>query len=58
MDNNFTQTGITDSKIGDYAQIEIHQTINSPQTSTTIPSDVRQGTPNFVGRKQDLKKLA
>ena len=30
---------------------------NSPQTSTTIPSDVRQGTPNFVGRKQDLKNL-
>jgi hypothetical protein len=57
MDNNFTQTGITDSKIGDYAQIEINQTINSPQTSTTIPSDVRQGTPNFVGRKQDLKNL-
>jgi tetratricopeptide (TPR) repeat protein len=30
---------------------------NSPQTSTTIPSDVRQGSPNFVGRKQDLKNL-
>ena len=30
---------------------------NSPQASTTIPSDVRQGTPNFVGRKQDLKNL-
>jgi tetratricopeptide (TPR) repeat protein len=30
---------------------------NSPQTSTTIPRDVRQGSPNFVGRKQDLKNL-
>jgi tetratricopeptide (TPR) repeat protein len=30
---------------------------NVPQTSTKIPSDVRQGTPNFVGRKQDLKNL-
>jgi hypothetical protein len=30
---------------------------NVPQTSTAIPSDVRQGSPNFVGRKQDLKNL-
>ena len=37
------------------------QIINPPQTpqkvSTTIPSDVRQGSPNFVGRQQDLKNL-
>ncbi len=30
---------------------------NSQKVSTTIPSDVRQGSPNFVGRQQDLKNL-
>ena len=30
---------------------------NVPQASTIIPSDVRQGSPNFVGRKQDLTNL-
>ena len=57
MDNKNTQTGIKDSTFGDYAQIEINQTINLPKVSTTIPSDVRQGSPNFVGRQQDLKNL-
>ena len=57
MDNKNTQTGIKDSTFGDYAQVEIKQTINLPKVSTTIPSDVRQGSPNFVGRQQDLKNL-
>jgi tetratricopeptide (TPR) repeat protein len=57
MDNKITQIGITHSTFGDYAQVEINQTINLPKVSTTIPSDVQQGTPNFVGRQQDLKNL-
>ena len=57
MDNKFIQIGITHSTFGDYAQVEINQTINLPKVSTTIPSDVRQGTPNFVGRQQDLTNL-
>ncbi|MCA2940862.1 MAG: tetratricopeptide repeat protein [Microcystis sp. M113S1] len=57
MDNKNTLTGIKDSTFGDYAQVEIKQTINLPKVSTTIPSDVRQGSPNFVGRQQDLKNL-
>ncbi|MFM7353932.1 MAG: tetratricopeptide repeat protein [Microcystis aeruginosa] len=57
MDNKNTQTGIKDSTFGPNAQIEINQTINLPKVSTTIPSDVRQGSPNFVGRQQDLKNL-
>ncbi|MFM7478963.1 MAG: NB-ARC domain-containing protein, partial [Microcystis aeruginosa] len=57
MDNKNTQTGIKDSTFGDYAQVNINQTINLPKVSTTIPSDVRHGSPNFVGRQQDLKNL-
>jgi tetratricopeptide (TPR) repeat protein len=57
MDNNLTQIGIQYSTIGPNARIEINQTINLPKVSTTIPSDVRQGTPNFVGRQQDLTNL-
>jgi tetratricopeptide (TPR) repeat protein len=57
MDNNFTQIGIQYSSFGDNAQIEIQQTIVVPRKSTPIPSDVRQGSPNFVGRVDDLRGL-
>ena len=57
MDNNLTQIGIQYSTSGPNTRIEINQTINLPKVSTTIPSDVRQGTPNFVGRQQDLTNL-
>ena len=57
MDNKNTLTGIKDSTFGPNAQVNINQTINLPKVSTTIPSDVRQGSPNFVGRQQDLKNL-
>jgi hypothetical protein len=59
MDNRITQIGIQNLTAGDYAQIEIeiNQTINVPKVSTTIPSDVRQGSPNFVGRQRDLTNL-
>ena len=55
MDNKFTQIGIQYSSFGDNAQIEIQQNIVVPRKSTPIPSDVRQGSPNFVGRVDDLR---
>ena len=57
MDNKFTQIGIQYSSFGDNAQIEVQQTIIVPRKSTPIPSDVRQGSPNFVGRVDDLRGL-
>jgi tetratricopeptide (TPR) repeat protein len=36
---------------------DVKQTINVPRKSTAIPSDVRQGSPNFVGRLNDLQGL-
>jgi tetratricopeptide (TPR) repeat protein len=57
MDNKFTQIGIQYSSFGDNAQIEVQQTIIVPRKSTSIPSDVRQGSPNFVGRVDDLRGL-
>ena len=57
MDNKFTQIGIQYSSFGDNAQIEVQQTIIVPRKSIPIPSDVRQGSPNFVGRVDDLRGL-
>ena len=57
MDNKFTQIGIQYSSFGDNAQIEVQQTIIVPRKSTPIPSDVRQRSPNFVGRVDDLRDL-
>jgi hypothetical protein len=61
MDNksnqiDIIQIGIKDSTV-EYSQIEIHQTIVVPRKSDPIPSNVRQGSPNFVGRDQDLADL-
>jgi hypothetical protein len=57
MDNKFTQIAIQDSSFGDNARIDVQQTIIVPRKSTPIPSDVRQGSPNFVGRVDDLRGL-
>ncbi len=55
MSNN--QTGIKDSTFGDNARIEIKQEINVPRQNQPIPSNVRQGSPNFVGREDELVKI-
>ena len=55
MDNK--QTGIKDSTFGDHARIEINQHINSPLQNQAIPSNVRSGSKNFVGREEELKKI-
>ncbi|WP_271948756.1 FxSxx-COOH system tetratricopeptide repeat protein [Microcystis aeruginosa] len=57
MDNKISQTAFQNVTVGNDAKLNVHQTINLPKISRTIPSDVRQGTPNFVGRQQDLTNL-
>ena len=54
---NNKQTGIEGSVFGDNARIEINQHINSPRQNQAIPSNVRSGSKNFVGREEELKKI-
>jgi len=47
---NITQDGAFNTQNNNF-------TVNVPRKSTSIPSDVRQGSPNFVGRVDDLRDL-
>jgi len=54
---NYNQTGIDNSTFGDNNQFNIHQTINVPRQSKPIPSNVRLGSKNFVGRVPELEEI-
>lgn len=55
MSNN--QTGIKDSTFVGNPRIEIRQEINVPRQNQSIPSNVRQGSKNFVGREEELEGI-
>lgn len=57
MSNKYTQTGISGSTFGDNAQIEIKQEIKASRQNQAIPSNVRQGSKNFVGREDELADI-
>jgi len=57
MSNKYNQTGISGSTFGDNAQIEIKQEFNTPHQNQAIPSNVRQGSKNFVGREEELADI-
>jgi tetratricopeptide (TPR) repeat protein len=57
-------TGLENVNVGGHLSAEIDQSVNKtvifssvPKQSQPIPSDERSGSPNFVGRVQDLKDL-
>ncbi len=57
MSNKYTQTGISGSTFGDNAQIEIKQEIKALRQNQAIPSNVRQGSKNFVGREDEFADI-
>ncbi len=54
---NNKQTGIENSIFDDNAQIEANQRINSPRQHQEIPSNMRPGSKNFVGREKELENI-
>ncbi len=57
MSDKYNQTGISGSTFGDNAQIEIKQEIKASRQNQAIPSNVRHGSPNFVGREEELAEI-